>query len=526
MKIFFKILLTLVMFSFARLNLTMNKPEASQKNQVLIFDIPTYVNNQINNSLKNHITTSYVTSSETIIEKIPNEIWIPILILAIDSSNKEIIDTAIDIYDGVYKAELYMQQCLKNIRLTCKLFAFFKSDFIKAKPQLLKFYRDELRKKFLEYRENGLYPKNSIWIHDNFLNSNIAKFMFNPTDLRKNILNDVIVNTGKSFVIKGIFLLIFYNAPTNTKGNASLVQEILLLPLTIALLSKNKELIEILLTYNADKNLDDYDRNLNLIIAVDCGFIDLVKLFLTQGANINFQNHFNNTPIIMAAKKGNIAIAKLLLSQGADVNIQGKYGNTALIMASYKKKYTNKRRKEIVKLLLEYNANVNIKNQYQATALMSSIAKRQNYKIAKILINNKANVNTTTEYGITPLLLATEKGYLKTIKLLLNNKADVNAQDKNGNSVLIYAAMHNGTDITKLLLAHKANVNVQNKYGTTPLIAASWHGYSKEIIEILLAHGANANARNNAEKTALDLAKELQKTDIIQILENHINKNE
>ena len=54
--------------------------------------------------------------------------------------------------------------------------------------------------------------------------------------------------------------------------------------------------------------------------------------------------------------------------------------------------------------------------------------------------------------------------------------------------------------------------------GNTPLHVAVWNG-NKDIVELLLAQpGIDVQVRNKANKTALDLAKEKNLTEIIEML--------
>ncbi|MBP5398836.1 MAG: ankyrin repeat domain-containing protein [Alphaproteobacteria bacterium] len=44
---------------------------------------------------------------------------------------------------------------------------------------------------------------------------------------------------------------------------------------------------------------------------------------------------------------------------------------------------------------------------------------------------------------------------------------------------------------------------------------------SPQIIEVLLKHGANVNAKNNRGETAADIAKRINRQDILSILEKY-----
>lgn len=93
-------------------------------------------------------------------------------------------------------------------------------------------------------------------------------------------------------------------------------------------------------------------------------------------------------------------------------------------------------------------------------------------------------------------------------------------QSTNKISNLLRAVLDRNTeDIKTVLATDPAQLNhpyAQN--GNTPLHVAVWNGY-KDIVELLLAQpGIDTQARNLAGKTALDLAKEKNFTEIIEML--------
>lgn len=51
----------------------------------------------------------------------------------------------------------------ENTHFTCKSFRTINKRFLDLRPTIREFYRNILKQKFLELRDNGLYPKNSNW---------------------------------------------------------------------------------------------------------------------------------------------------------------------------------------------------------------------------------------------------------------------------------------------------------------------------------------------------------------------------
>jgi ankyrin repeat protein len=145
---------------------------------------------------------------------------------------------------------------------------------------------------------------------------------------------------------------------------------------------------------------------------------DVVELLLEYGANVNVQDNDKKTPLHIACCKNDFKIAELLLEHGANVNVQSKKGgNTPLHYACRRGNV------ETVKLLLEYGADVNVQNKDEVTPL-HIVCKRNNIEIVELLLKEDANINVQEEYGDTPLCKACRKGNVEIVELLLKYGVD------------------------------------------------------------------------------------------------------
>jgi ankyrin repeat protein len=69
------------------------------------------------------------------------------------------------------------------------------------------------------------------------------------------------------------------------------------------------------------------------------------------------------------------------------------------------------------------------------------------------------------------------------------------------------------------LLEAKADVNARdNSSGITVLWIAAWQG-EVEVVKLLLEKGADVNAKRSGGETALEIAKAMEHTEIVQLLE-------
>jgi uncharacterized protein len=198
----------------------------------------------------------------------------------------------------------------------------------------------------------------------------------------------------------------------------------------------------------------------------------MVCIFLLPAIFAEASTKEKNVQLVKAAERGNLADVQDALNGGADVNAKDIFGWTALMRASYGG-YTYGRYAEVVKLLLDKGANVNIKTKEGITALME--ASSGGYaEVVKLLLDKGADVNIKTDEGITALMEASSGGYSKKE---IFGKAQTAASERGC------------IEVIKLLLAKGANINVKNSKGETALVIAKDKGKT-EIVGMLERAGA------------------------------------
>jgi ankyrin repeat protein len=120
--------------------------------------------------------------------------------------------------------------------------------------------------------------------------------------------------------------------------------------------------------------------------------------------------------------------------------------------------------------------------------------------------------------GWTPLHWAACNGHLEVAKLLVANGAAVGAQAYSGQTPLHVAAECGHIDVARFLVANGAPVNDKNADGDTPVHCAAWGG-NLEVIKFLLGEaGAFYDAKDGLGRTALDIARLINSTGIIEFL--------
>nr|XP_024215236.1 ankyrin-3-like isoform X2 [Halyomorpha halys] len=132
-------------------------------------------------------------------------------------------------------------------------------------------------------------------------------------------------------------------------------------------------------------------------------------------------------------------------------------------------------------------------------------------------IIDKSNVNETNKEGLTALQIAAERGYTDIMNILIKAGADINAVDNNNNTALHYCATGGSANACSLLLSEGCDVKAQNADQATALHIAVWKG-NFEIVHRLLNYNDSFEIIDNLNRSASDLAYEMNNTDIIELL--------
>lgn len=153
---------------------------------------------------------------------------------------------------------------------------------------------------------------------------------------------------------------------------------------------------------------------------------------------------------------------------------------------------------------------------------------RGDIEAVRHLIQSGCDVNEVDEDGRTPLMDAILNCDCSSamVQLLLENGASVNVADKVQHWTSLHFASRDGKPVlVSLLLKRGARVDAVDVYGNTPLLRAlTAHQNVAEVITLLLEAGANPHLRNKTGVSPLELAKRLNRSELIALLDKDIHE--
>ena len=351
-----------------------------------------------------------------------------------------------------------------------------------------------------------------------------------------------------------VHLLLSNKADPNLKTNAG--QTALLLSCTTKQsINFDDSILSLLISAGADPNIQDEAQSTALIEAARNGYEAGVRILINVQADVNAQDRYGLTSLMLASQQHLTETVRLLLSKEADPNLQNNEGQTALMLSCTTKQsiYFDD---SILTMLISAGADPNIQDKTRSTALIEAASNGYEAGV-RILINAQADVNAQDKYGFTSLMLASQQHLTETVRILLSNKADPNLQNKKGQTALMLSCTTkestNDSILTlHLLISAGANLNIQDKAGSTALIEAAFNDYETgvgilinaqahvnaqdklgctalhysasvgnlTITEKLLSAGIDSLVVNQAGSRALDVAYDLDHTEICRLLQN------
>eukprot|EP00752_Nemacystus_decipiens_P009330 g8338.t1 len=247
--------------------------------------------------------------------------------------------------------------------------------------------------------------------------------------------------------------------------------------------------IDVLVEAGAD--IDAGRRETSLHVAAKLGLSEAVAVLLKHGAAADKLDANGRSALHVAVKGGHVAAARALLAAGAKPDLRrGEHESTLLDLAA------QGGHADILTALAQRGADVNIANVNGRTALGEAAVKNA-VAVIDALVAAGADVHAGAEE--TPLHLATRRGHFEAAVALLRHGADTNKLDAYGNSALHDATSSN---MVEALLAAGAKPNLRGGFDRTALGVAADRG-RMDVVKTLVQHRVSLNAADSLGRTPL-----------------------
>jgi ankyrin repeat protein len=215
------------------------------------------------------------------------------------------------------------------------------------------------------------------------------------------------------------------------------------------------------------------------------------------------------TELMNASRDGDISAINRALDRGVEIDQRTTKGKTALMLAG------SNGHDKAVALLIERGADISIKDVYGTTALIVSATSGRTDCVS-LLLEHGANPLWKDSSGGSALDNATFFGHTATVKLLLDN-IPVLPKDA-GEELMLVSAGLGHTEIARFLLKKGVSANARGAKERTAIMAAT--AFEKaETAKLLIEHGADPLAADEDGVNALQLAKEKDNPEILNLLQ-------
>ncbi|KAF2968926.1 hypothetical protein GQX73_g4640 [Xylaria multiplex] len=268
-------------------------------------------------------------------------------------------------------------------------------------------------------------------------------------------------------------------------------------------------------------NAADANGSTPIMIAAGKGNVAVIRCLLEHGAKPDVLDDQGRTALFWAVQEGHMEAAQCLLEAGSPkLDVGSRNGSTLLSAAMMKDNL------ELIKILLERGVPIDILDG-DGVPLINKAVVKQKTDMVKLLVGRKASLHHRDQYGWTPLMDATSYSpNVEITRILAEAGANLNDADNDGNTALHFGATGN-LSIIKVLLEYRTSINIdqRNNAGQTPLMCMLDDSFDPMIIKTILRAGACINAQDTDGWTPLMFSLCEAQDEVVELLLNHPKLN-
>jgi ankyrin repeat protein len=248
---------------------------------------------------------------------------------------------------------------------------------------------------------------------------------------------------------------------------------------------------------------DDFGRT-PLLLAAEAGKPDVVRELLGHHASTSQVDHNGDSALLLAARAGSLESVDLLLAAGAPVDAANKSGVTPLMVAAHVGS------SDLTERLVTAGANPSLRDAAGLRAGDYASRAGQSQLGADLGVTESTAASApagtgTLHAGRSTLMIAAERGDLKSIDSHIAAGADLDAQDARGMTALAIAVAAGKGAAVDRLLAAGATIDARDTAGWTALGHALRTDHAAIAVALIHA-GADVRSLQGNGTTPLLLA--------------------
>ncbi|KAJ3657645.1 hypothetical protein Zmor_009432 [Zophobas morio] len=225
----------------------------------------------------------------------------------------------------------------------------------------------------------------------------------------------------------------------------------------------NFEIVNIMMDYKVDIQIDTKRGKTILHQACGMGHLEFVMFLLSKGAHVNDVDEYGRTPLHLGALNGQLQTVETLLKHEATLDCVDKFGRTPLYFA------VENGHEEVVKYLVdEAHASVS-KKAWNGWGPLELAIMQGNVNIVRFLLEKDVSVDGVDDYGMKPLHLAARQSNLEVLDMVLERFKDVDDWCTDGRTSLHFAIENGNVAFCEYLLEKKACIDERDERGRSCL---------------------------------------------------------